>query len=475
MSRTLLRQALAVATVDSHNRVFRNADLLVEGPTLVAVGGDLSDQPHDRQIDLRGKVVLPGLINTHHHLYQTLTRAVPRVQDVELFDWLVDLYEAWRFLTPDAVRVGALVGLGELLLSGCTTCADHHYVFPHGTSPALIEAQVEAARTLGARFHPTRGSMSRGRSLGGLPPDDVVQSEDAILDDCARVIDTFHDPERLSMCRVALAPCSPFSVTDKLLERTAELARSRGVRLHTHLAETLDEERFCMQNHGLRPLAYMKRVGWLGSDVWFAHGIYFDEEEIAQLGETRTGVAHCPTSNLRLGSGIAPIPQLRQAGAPVGLAVDGSASNDSSNMLAEARQALLVHRIRSGVASSTVSDVLAMATAGGAAVLGRDDIGRLEPGMAADLAIFDTKHLAYAGAMHDPVAALLFCATPRRADRVIVNGRDVVVDGRLVGADEDELIEQANRIATHLIASASKRTGHAYLQPRAADPSASVL
>jgi cytosine/adenosine deaminase-related metal-dependent hydrolase len=426
----------------------------------------LRHEPHDRELDLRHHVVIPGMVNTHHHLYQTLCRAIPRVQNVELFDWLKDLYQVWRHIDTEAVRFGALVGLGELLLSGCTTSTDHHYVFPRGVDPKLIDVQASAAKSLGIRFHPTRGSMSRGVSKGGLPPDDVVQPEEVILEDCERVIATLHDPKPLSMCRVALAPCSPFSVTDTLLEKSAELARKHGVRLHTHLAETKDEEDFCKKTHGLRPLAYMARVGWLGKDVWYAHGIHFNDEEIAELGRTGTGVAHCPSSNLRLGSGRARVPELCKAGVPVGLAVDGSASNDSSNLLAEARQALLVHRPDDGVRATHTQFVLELATLGGARVLGRDDIGSIEPGKAADLAAFDTRHLAFAGAMHDPVAALLFCATPRRASFVLCNGELVVAGGKLIGACEDELVAKANAIAARLVQAAATHTGLDYLATR---------
>jgi cytosine/adenosine deaminase-related metal-dependent hydrolase len=457
---------MAIATLDPERRVLRDADILIDGPAIAAVGSDLSAEPHDIEVDLTGKVVLPGLVNTHHHLYQTLCRNIPRVQDVELFDWLIDLYQVWRHLTPDAVRLGALVGLGELLLTGCTTSTDHHYVFPRGVATTLIDEQIAAARQLGIRFHPTRGSMSRGESLGGLPPDDVVQTEEEILADCERVLDTYHDGSQFSMCRIALAPCSPFSVTDKLLEQTAELARAREVRMHTHLAETSDENDYCMRTHGLRPLAYMERVGWVGDDVWYAHGIHFNDDEIELLGRTKTGVAHCPSSNLRLGSGIARVPDLLEAGVPVGLAVDGSASNDSSNMLAEARQALLVHRVTSGVSSTTAASVLELATLGGARVLGLDEVGSIEPGKAADLAIFAMQDLAYAGAMHDPVAALVFCAAPRRADTVIVNGETVVEQGRLAGADEDELVAAANSLAAAMVEKASARTGLDYLCAR---------
>ncbi|MBI5509288.1 MAG: 8-oxoguanine deaminase [Deltaproteobacteria bacterium] len=467
MTRTLYRRAKVVVTMDRARRVLYDADLLVEGKALAAVGPGLSALAHDRSVDLHGKVVIPGLVNTHHHLYQTLTRAVPRVQDVELFDWLTDLYEIWRQLTPEAVRIGALVGLGELLLSGCTTSTDHHYVFPKDVDGRLIDVQARAAAELGIRFHPTRGSMSRGKSGGGLPPDDLVQPEDAILADCERVIQTLHDPAPFSMCRVALAPCSPFSVTDKLLEKTALLARRHKVLMHTHLAETKDEEAFCLKTVGLRPLAYMERQGWVGRDVWYAHGIHFNDDELGLLAATKTGIAHCPTSNLRLASGIALVPKMRALGVPVGLAVDGSASNDSSNMLAEVRMALLVHRIQSGVGSTTASSVLEIATRGGAEVLNRDDIGSLEPGKAADFAVFDTHDLGFAGAMHDPVAALVFCAAARRADLVVVNGEVAVAGGRLVGADEDELIGLANDIAASMVSGAQAHTGRDFLQARA--------
>jgi 8-oxoguanine deaminase len=465
MHETLLRGARAVVTMDDERRVLDNADVLCRGPRIVAVGPGLPVAAGAEVIDCRGAIVIPGLINTHHHLYQTLTRAVPAVASSPLFDWLVKLYEVWRELDVEAARVGALVGLGELLLTGCTTAADHHYLFPRSQPDTILDETIAAAAELGVRFHPTRGSMSRGRSQGGLPPDDVVQDEDAILRDCERVVERFHDPAELSMCRVALAPCSPFSVTPTLLERTATLARRLGVRLHTHVAETADENDYCLKVYGKRPLAFMEQCGWVGADVWYAHGIYFDDDEIALLGRTRTGVAHCPTSNLRLGSGICRVPALRAAGVPVGLAVDGSASNDCSSMLAEVKMALLVHRVGTAVDAMPPLTALELATRGSAAVLGRDDVGVLAPGKAADVAVFALDDLGYAGA-HDPLGALLMCGTSTRAHTVLVNGRVVVRAGKLCAVDEAELRTRAQRIAEAMLARAGARTGIDYLATR---------
>ena len=471
MATLLIRNARAVATMDEALGILYDADVLVDGRSIRAVGHELADDPAhaamaaaaDEVLDARGCVVLPGFVNTHHHLTQTLTRAIPRVQDAKLFDWLVELYEIWSGLTPEGTYVGARVGLGELLLTGCTTAADHFYLFPSGQPNTIIDETCRAAAELGIRFHPTRGAMSRGRSAGGLPPDRCCQPEDVILADYERFIDAFHDPAPLSMCRVGLAPCSPFSVTTELMRQTVRFARDRGLRCHTHLAETLDEEKYCEEMYGKRPLAYMESVGWVGDDVWYAHGVHFDEEEIALLGATRTGIAHCPVSNLRLGSGIAHVPALRAAGVPVGLAVDGSASNDGSNMLRELRTALLVHRVGTGVDAMSAMDVLDMATRGGAAVLGRDDIGVLRPGMAADIVLYRTDEIGFAGAGHDPVAALLFCGTTSRAEVTIVDGRVVVRDGRLVGlGDERALVRQANALAEEMVAAARARTGVDY-------------
>jgi cytosine/adenosine deaminase-related metal-dependent hydrolase len=451
MSDLFIRKALAVAVMDDARTVLRDADVHVHDDRIVAVRKDLPVPAGAEVLSGTGRVVIPGMVNTHHHLYQTMFRNVPGIQDAELFPWLKMLYPLWRHLTPRDVHVSALTGLGELMLTGCTLSTDHFYLFPSSQPDAIIDETVNAARTLGLRFHPTRGSMSRGVSKGGLPPDDVVQDEAHILRDCERFADAYHDPRPGSRCRVALAPCSPFSVTPELMRDVAALARSRGLRLHTHLAETLDEERFCIRTTGQRPLAYMASVGWLGSDVWYAHGVHFNDEEVAELGRTRTGIAHCPGSNLRLGSGIARVPDLLAAGAPVGLAVDGSASNDASDLLAEARLALLVHRIGTGVTRMSALDALWIATRGGAAVLGWDDVGSLEPGKLADLAVFRVDDLAHAGGLHDPVASLVFCGGRQPAETVLVGGRAVVREHRLVAVDEGALAAEQNARAAALL------------------------
>ena len=462
--RLLIENARSIATVDDQDRVLDNGYIAVEDRVIVEVTTERPAGTFDRAIDAKGCIVIPGLINTHHHLYQTLQRAVPFVQNAKLFDWLVGLYEIWRGLTPASAYTGAQVGLAELALSGCTTVADHYYVFPKDQPNTLLDESIRAAREIGVRFHPTRGSMSRGRSTGGLPPDEVVQTEAEILADCERVLDAYHDPAPLSMCRVGLAPCSPFSVTPELLAKTATLARNRGVRLHTHLAETLDEESYCLEQQGLRPLAFMERVGWLGPDVWYAHGVHFNDAELDRLAETGTGVAHCPTSNLRLGSGIARVPEMLERGVPVGLAVDGSASNDGSNLLAEARLATLVHRVGTGVDTMPPATALRLATRGSARVLGRDDVGQIAPGKAADIAIFDLRDIGYAGAQHDPRGALLMCAGPPRARTVLVNGRVIVDEGRLLTVDTDAVYDEANRIAAAMIDGMHRRTGKSPLE-----------
>ncbi len=464
--RLLIRGIDTLVTMVDGEAPQTGVDLLIEDGRIAAIGRDLEASAEDTRIlDGTHRVVYPGFVNTHHHLYQTLTRNLPRVANAELFDWLIGLYEVWRGLAPEAVDVSTRVGIGELLLSGCTTTTDHFYLFPRRAPDELLDVAIEAAADMGARFHPTRGSMSRGRSDGGLPPDDTVQTADEILRDCERVIDKYHDPEPFAMCRVALAPCSPFSVTTDLLVETARLARDRGVLLHTHLAETKDEEEYCLEHLGLRPLAYMEKTGWLGEDVWYAHGIWFDDDEIAQLAATGTNVAHCPASNLRLGSGICKVPQLLDAGVNVGLAVDGSASNDASSMTREMQLALLVHRVGTGVTAMPAQRVLRMATRGGAKLLGRDEIGRLEPGAAADLAVFRLDRIDFAGAMHDPASAILYCGSGVRADMTIVAGNVVVEDGRLVGVDEERLFHRANQVAARMVEQAERSTGVSYLEP----------
>jgi 8-oxoguanine deaminase len=424
----LLVNAEPLVTMNADRDVLNRGWVAAKDGLIVAVGqGEpsavIDGIPGDQwpRTDAAGCVVLPGLINTHHHLYQTRTRAHPDALNAGLFDWLQILYPVWAGLRDEDFYRGALVGCRELLRSGCTTTTDHHYLFPRDASPELLDITIEAAREAGIRFHPTRGSMSRSQKDGGLPPDSVVQDHDTILADCERVIAKYHDPEPGAMVRIALAPCSPFSVDPELMVETAQLARRHRVRLHTHLAETKDEEIYCLEAYGVRPVDFLESVGWLGGDVWLAHGIYFNDDEIVRLGQAGVGIAHCPSSNMRLGSGVCRVRDLREAGSPVGLAVDGSASNDSSNLLAEMRQALLLHRICHGVAGMTVEEVLEMATLGGACCLGRDDVGVVASGWACDLALFDLSDVGYDGAL-DRVAALLLCH-PAPARAVVVGGR----------------------------------------------------
>ena len=357
--------------MDDNYRMLTGTDILVEGRKISMLGGESDVPDADQEIDASGCIVLPGFINTHHHLYQTLFRAVPLVQNASLFEWLTNLYDAWRWITPESVHVSALVGLGELLISGCTTSTDHFYLFPEDQPADLLDGTIEAARELGIRFHPTRGAMSLGRSKGGLPPDEVVQDEAAILDDYKRVVALYHDTDPFSMCRIGLAPCSPFSVTAELMEETVAFARKNGLLCHTHLAETKDEEEFCIERYGVRPLELMERLGWMGPDIWFAHCVHLDNNEIEKMAQTGTAVAHCPGSNMRLGSGTSPVPHMLAKGVNVGLAVDGSASNDSSNLLRELSLCLLAHRAANGVNAISAMDVLWMATRGGARLLGR--------------------------------------------------------------------------------------------------------
>jgi 8-oxoguanine deaminase len=435
--------------MDAENQILHGGYVYVENGEILRTGsGGAGRLPKaDRVIDGRHAIAIPGLVNTHHHLYQTLTRAYAPAANAGLFDWLRTLYPIWARLDEESVHAGALAGMAELMLSGCTTASDHHYVFPRGQN-RLIDAQIEAARRIGIRFHPTRGSMSVGRSKGGLPPDSVVQSEERILQDSERLIANYHDSAPGSMLRLALAPCSPFSVSPELMQATAQLARRFGVRLHTHLAETRDEEAYCLERLGKRPLDLLEDAGWLGNNTWLAHGIFFNRSEVKRLGRAGVGIAHCPTSNMRLGSGCAPVPALRSAGCPVGLGVDGSASNDSSHMLAEARQALLLQRLRYGAAAMSVADALRMATVEGARCLGRDDIGSLEPGKRADIAMFDLRGTGFSGA-GDPVSALLLCA-PAQVETLVIEGRVVVDGGTLRTLSLASILRRHRRLAARL-------------------------
>ena len=434
--------------MDADRREIRGGGLYADGDAIVAVGAT-ADLPAtaDEVIDLAGCVVVPGLVNTHHHMVQTLTRAVPAAQDAELFGWLGALYPLWANLTPEMVHVSTLVAMAELLLSGCTTTSDHLYIYPNGSR---LDDSLEAAERIGMRFHASRGAMSLGQSRGGLPPDSVVEDEPAILADMRRVIERYHDRRPRSMRRIVLAPCSPFTVTRDLMREVAALARSYGVSLHTHLAENDSDVAFSLEKYGMTPGEYARDLGWLGSDVWHAHCVKLDAEGIASFARTGTGVAHCPSSNMRLASGIAPVRRMRDAGVPIGLGVDGSASNDSSHMLAEARQALLLQRVGWGPAAMTAREALEIATVGGARVLGRDDVGVLAPGMAADFVAFDLSAVGFAGAGHDPVAALVFCA-PTAANHSVINGSVVVRDGRLATIDLGPIVLRHNVLARALV------------------------
>jgi len=454
MATLLVRNAHTLVTMDPARREIADGGLFARDGFIEQVGPTTGlPAEADQIVDATGMLLLPGLINTHHHLYQTLTRAVPGAQDVGLFPWLKRLYPIWARMTPDDVGVATRVGLLELAHSGCTTVFDHQYLWPNGSS---VGDQVAAAHELGMRFHASRGSMSLGESRGGLPPDSVVEDEDAILEDCLRAIAAYHDPSPGSMTRVVVAPCSPFSVTPDLMREAAALARDQKVRLHTHLAETMDEEHFCLETFGARPVRYAEDLGWAGPDVWFAHGVFVDQAEIGRMAAAGTGVAHCPSSNMRLASGIAPIAGYLAAGVPVGLGVDGSASNDGSHMLGEARQAMLLARLAAapslaGGPQMAARTALELATLGGAKVLGRADIGSLEPGKCADFFCLDLSRLEFAGALHDPVAAALLCA-PAPAWHTFVQGRAVIWEGHCTcPVRERELIEKHNKAARRLV------------------------
>jgi 8-oxoguanine deaminase len=449
MPRTLLaRNADVLVTMDADRREIRNGGLLIDGNRIVAVGpSDTLPASADEVIDLAGHVVIPGLINTHHHMFQCLTRVVPSAQDGALFDWLTALFPIWAGLTPEMIEVSTKTAMAELILSGCTTAMDHLYIYPNG---ARLDDEIEAAAEIGMRFHASRGSMSVGVSKGGLPPDGIVEDEAAVLRDTRRLIEAYHDKSRLSMLRMVVAPCSPFTVSPDLMREAAALGRSYGVSLHTHLAENDKDVAYSREKFDLTPAQYAQKLDWVGHDVWHAHCVKLDDHGIKLFGRTGTGVAHCPCSNMRLASGIAPVGRMRAAGVPVGLGVDGPASNDTSSLLAEARQAMLLARVGFGPDAMTARQALEIATLGGAKVLNRDDIGALSPGMAADFVAFDLHRIALAGALHDPVAALVFCA-PGEVAFSVINGRVVVRDGRLSTLDLPVLIERHNRLARELV------------------------
>ncbi|WP_082779492.1 8-oxoguanine deaminase [Acetobacter cerevisiae] len=451
MATILLKNALRVVTMNDQREELEGGWVLVRGRQVVALGAasDLLPQA-DRVQDMTGHVVMPGMVNTHHHMYQTLTRVIPAAQDSSLFGWLQALYPIWAGLTPEMIRVSTCTAMTELLWSGCTTTSDHLYLFPNGSR---LEDQIEAATQMGMRFHAARGSMSVGESKGGLPPDSVVEDEAAILADTQRVIEAFHDPEPLAMQRVVVAPCSPFSVSPDLMREAARLARATGTMLHTHLAENASDIAYSRERFNMTPAEYAEDVGWVGADVWHAHCVKLDEAGVSRFGATHTGMAHCPCSNMRLGSGIAPVRRMVASGMRVGLGVDGSASNDGSHMLGEARQAMLLGRLletEDGRPMMQAREVLELATRGGAAVLGRDDIGHLAPGMAADLVAFDLRGIDHAGAQSDPVAALLFCS-PQRVAYSMVNGRWLIRDGQFVNHDPALLAEKHNALARQLL------------------------
>ncbi|MEO8285122.1 MAG: 8-oxoguanine deaminase [Chloroflexota bacterium] len=449
MSTLLVKNAALLVSMDNNDHRWEGGSIYVIDNVIQAIGPtEQLPQQADHVIDAHNMLVMPGMVNTHHHFAQTLTRCLPGAQDAVLFDWLKLLYPVWANITPEAVYISAKTAIAELMLSGCTTSSDHTYIWPNGSR---LDDQVRAASEMGFRFHAARGSMSVGESGGGLPPDRVVEDEEAILRDSRRVIEQYHNSEPYSMLRVVLAPCSPFTVSENLMRESIALARSYGVHSHTHLAETLDEATYCAERFGRTPVELAEDLGWMGQDVWHAHMVHPSPDEVARLGKTHTGVAHCPSSNMRLASGIAPALALIEAGARLGLGVDGSASNDGSHMLAEARQALLLHRVLGNPGATTAHSALTMATRGGAQVLGREDIGYLAPGMAADFIGYRLDTVGFAGgAVHDPLAALVFCHPPN-VDCSVINGQVRVAEGQLVDVDLPQLVEAHNKIARALV------------------------
>ncbi len=450
----LLKNCFYIETFDG-DKSYKNTDILIDGNRIKKIGNDINTKPSEdntlRVIDCSSLVVIPGLINTHHHFYQTLTRNIKQVQNAKLFNWLVYLYEIWKNINEEAVYYSSLVAMGELLKTGCTLSTDHHYLYPKNFSGDLIGIQFKAAEKLGMRFSPTRGSMSLSKKNGGLPPDSVVQTEKEILKDSQRVIEQYHDDSEDSMRKIVLAPCSPFSVTKENMKETARLARTYKVRLHTHLAETKDEEDFCNEKFGKNPLALMEKVEFIGEDVFFAHGIFFNNEELKTLQDTNTSIAHCPSSNMRLGSGIARVREMLDMGINVGIGVDGSASNDSSDMLGELRNALLLQRVKYGPAGLTAKEAFKMGIENGAKILNFSKVGKIKEDYLADLALFNINRLEYTGSLSDPLASLIFTGINHQTEYTIVNGKVVVDKGRLTGEDEEIIIKKGNEIAKKLL------------------------
>ena len=443
MGSLLIKNIHSLVTCNGEDRILRGADVYCEDGFIRAIGRGI-DSKADITVDGSHMLCYPGLVNTHHHLYQQFSRNLPEVQGFELFDWLRYLYDIWKNIDEELITLSSLTGMGELMKNGCTTCFDHHYVFPRDGGD-LIAAQFEAAGLIGMRMHASRGSMDLSKKDGGLPPDSVVQTIGEIMEDSVRLIEKYHDPSKGSMRQIALAPCSPFSVSGELLRESAALARQYGVRLHTHLCETKDEESYTLERYGMRPYAYMESLGWTGPDVWYAHGIHFNSDELKALADTGTGVAHCPISNMKLSSGIARIPEMLKLGVTVGLGVDGSASNDGSSLLEEMRVAYLLHRLNSGAAAPTGYDILKMATVGSAKLLGRDDIGSIEEGKCADMFMIDSRRIELAGACYDPGCVLCTVGVRGAVDYTIVNGKITVKEGRLVSIDEEKLSADADR------------------------------
>lgn len=453
MSRILIKNIKELITMDEEKNRYKEIDLLIEGPKVKKIGKnlDVDESKLDEIINAEEYYVFPGLINTHHHFYQTLTRNLPKAQGVELFEWLKYLYPIWANLTPEAVYYSTLLASAELLKTGCTTAVDHFYVFPESQPDNLMDYQFQAAREIGIRFHGSRGSMSLSEEDGGLPPASVVQSDNEILKDSQRVIEKYHDSEKYAMQRVVLAPCSPFSVSKDLLKESIKLAREYGVLAHTHLAETQDETQFCIDTFGKRPLDLMEELGWVGEDVWYAHGIFFNEFEIARLSKTKTGVSHCPASNMKLSSGVAKVPFMLKKNVPLSLAVDGSASNDGSNMILELKLAYLLHKLFHGIKSITSEEVLSIATNGGSDVLNQPEIGSIKKDKAADLFLIDSNRLGYSGGRLDPVEALVNTGTTQEVDYNIVNGRVIVRKGEITTIKEYNIIKKHDQIARKML------------------------